>query len=463
MIIKTPLWEHQKTMLDFALSRINDKGYAWWLAGCSTGKTLAAYQYIKEMGYKKVLVITTKAGAQSAWLEDARKHVEGLKVVTPVGESREDKRDMLRSVGDGVFVINYESSWRIIDDIQKHKFDFILTDESHKIKAHNSTQSLRIAEIAANIPHRLAMTGTGFDERPTDVYGQVRYLSPEKERGKRYHSAIFGTWTRFFDRYVDYIRHNNIPLIKGYKNQAELREIINPFTLYVDSEKVLTLPDVVDIERSIPMTPKIAKAYHDMEKDFVVRFGGDVLIADNVLEQAIRLHQITSGYYPNEDGLATPIVEDKDNPKLQATIDILDEIGGKPTVIFTRFREDVAILKRNLEENGYGVRLLTGSVNQQMDWQHNGAGQILIANIAAGGEAVDLTRARYCIYYSIGHSRSSYIQSLARIRRKGADLAHPVTYYHLIMEKSIDVAIRRAMGKKGEFADYLKDGLVNCT
>lgn len=481
MELKTTLWEHQNTMLNFALDRLNTTdemvvghgwdvatikgGYAWWLAGCSTGKTLAAFALMHTMNFKKVLVITTKAGAISAWLKGAEKHLDNVTVVAPVGMTKAQKKLELVGKKDStyIYVINYESAWRIKSELIRFGFECIITDESHKIKAHNSAQSIGIAEIASYIPYKLAMTGTGFEEKPTDVYGQVRYLDPIREKRKSWQSNILGTWTKFFDTYVTYYSHNNVKIPKGYKNLDDLRSILDPFTLYVDSEVVLDLPNVVDIERYVAPNKAIATAYRDMELDFVTRVGGDVIVADSILEQSLRLHQITSGYYPNKLGEATALVPDKENPKLQEVLSILDEIGGKPTVIFTRFREDVAILKRNLEANGYSVRLLTGDTNQQVEWQYNNDGQILIANIQAGGEAVDLTRSRYCIYYSIGHSRASFVQSLARIRRVGADLNHPVTYYHIMMKDTIDVAIRKGMQGKGELSEYLLEGLKNRT
>ena len=479
MIVKTSLWKHQQQMVDFALSRLNsDKaitvgsgwnisqingGMSYWLAGCSTGKTLSIYKVIEMMNYKKVLIVTTKAAAVSAWKKDAEKHLENVNVVTAIGDSKNAKKQaLIANNGDTfVYVINYESAWRIAPELIRTGFDLLVLDESHKAKAHNSAQSKGLAEIASYIPHKIAMTGTGFSERITDVYGQVRALQPVRMPRIGWQSEILGKWTDFFEKYVDYFTYEGKKIPKGYKNVDELKEILQPFTLYVDSEVVLDLPNVIDIDYNVPMSNEISTAYQQMSTRFLADLHGGIVVADNILEQAIRLHQITSGYLPNELGEATPIVPDNKNPKLLATLDILDEIGGKPTVIFTRFREDVNTLQRNLEKNGYSTKLLTGTINQQIEWQYDKQGQILIANIQAGGEGVDLTRARYCIYYSIGHSRTSYIQSLARIRRVGADLNFPVTYYNLIMENSIDIDIRNAMLGKATLEQSLLDGVTN--
>ena len=143
-----------------------------------------------------------------------------------------------------------------------------------------------------------------------------------------------------------------------------------------------------------------------------------------------------------------------DDTKLKECLAILDEIGGKPVVIFTRFQEDV----RKLQQDIPGAKLLVGGCHEHIEWQA-GEGQVLIANIAAGSTGVNLSRARYCIYYSIGHSRTDYNQSRYRIRRPGSDLAYPIAYYHILMEGSIDIAIRRALASKGLMSGELLAGL----
>ena len=47
-----------------------------WNAKMRFGKTFAAYQLAKKMGYKKVLVLTFKPAVQSAWEEDLQTHID---------------------------------------------------------------------------------------------------------------------------------------------------------------------------------------------------------------------------------------------------------------------------------------------------------------------------------------------------------------------------------------------------
>ena len=63
-----------------------------WNAKMRFGKTFAAYQLAKRMGWRKVLVLTFKPAVQSAWAEDLKGHVDfkGWQFISPGGLSYED-------------------------------------------------------------------------------------------------------------------------------------------------------------------------------------------------------------------------------------------------------------------------------------------------------------------------------------------------------------------------------------
>ena len=77
-----------------------------WNAKMRFGKTFAAYQLAKRMGWKKVLVLTFKPAVQSAWEEDLRTHVdfEGWQFIASIdvpktGEPEYDRNRPLVSFG----------------------------------------------------------------------------------------------------------------------------------------------------------------------------------------------------------------------------------------------------------------------------------------------------------------------------------------------------------------------------
>ncbi len=63
-----------------------------WNAKMRFGKTFAAYQLARKMGWKKLLVLTFKPAVQNAWEEDLNSHVdfEGWQFISPGGLSYEE-------------------------------------------------------------------------------------------------------------------------------------------------------------------------------------------------------------------------------------------------------------------------------------------------------------------------------------------------------------------------------------
>lgn len=449
MIIKTELWEHQRNAKAVALKSLAERGVFWLLAGCATGKTLTMLSVIAALQVNRVLVITTKSAMNSSWGEDVKAHTEGLNcVILDKGDSVDKGNALYRKYSmPTVFVLNYETASIIWRDIYEAGFDMVICDESQRIKTYNSGVSINLAKACWRVKYKIAMTGTPWDDRPTDVYGQVRWLMPELLRRGHPRSKVFGSWGDFFEEYVIYYQlGHGVKVPKAYKKLGKLTRIIAPFTMKIDSEEVLDLPPEMDIVRHFEMPAKMERLYKSLEEHYIA----EGVTVDNALVLGLRLHQLTCG---NFDG------ERIDSTKATEVLAILEEIGGQPAVIFTTFEDDVKYLSDLLTSKGYSVKLLIGGTHEHEAWQ-KGEGDILIANIAAGSEGVNLTRARYCIYYSLGFSRTQYNQSRYRIRRPGSDKTLPITYYHLIMRNSIDETIREALKDKGDVAEVIYRGIV---
>ena len=76
---------------------------------------------------------------------------------------------------------------------------------------------------------------------------------------------------------------------------------------------------------------------------------------------------------------------------------------------------------------------------------------MLAVQIQAGGLGLDLTKARYCVYYSPGFGLGEYLQSMARLHRPGQ--TRPVQYIHLIAAGTVDELVVRALDRKEDLID----------
>jgi hypothetical protein len=104
-----------------------------WNAKMRFGKTFAAYQLAKEMGWKKILVLTFKPAVESAWEEDLLTHVDfdGWRFVT--GKTAEQKTPLVCFGSFQDFLgknevggIKAKNEW-----VHKTKWDCVILDEYH--------------------------------------------------------------------------------------------------------------------------------------------------------------------------------------------------------------------------------------------------------------------------------------------------------------------------------------------
>ena len=367
-------------------------------------------------------------------MAEAIKHTSGLAVNVPkrtVAVRQEELNNWFdgEHIGPRLGVINYEAARKM--DIASWGIDVVVADESHRLKSYNSKQSVALAKSCKDIPYKIAMTGTAFEDRPTDLYGQERWLYPAWSRG-RLRSERISTWGNFFEKFVKYYVMDNIKIPTGYKN---LDEMVLPHLLTINTDDVLDLPEAHHITREVQATPALRKQYNEMRDEMLTEIDGEMVVADNPMTKALRLHQITSG------------------GKLEALMGLVEEIGNQPFVVFTRFRNDVVNISRELNTRDYYVDELTGEMDSHESWKA-GHSQALIANMQAGSTGVDFSRASVAIYFSVGYSRTDYHQSLARLRRPGAD--RPITYYHLVMDNTIDETIEHILNTKGSVADEFR-------
>lgn len=459
--ITCKMWDHQHNLSTWATDKLSECGHAHWIAGCSVGKTLAALAIATTM--KRTLVLTVKSAITNAWINDIKTKTDGFVIVAPskgtVAQRQEAIIDMLDDSKQCIVILNYEAAALMdVKAIRKMDFQFVIADEVHKLKSHDSKRSKMLAIACQYIPYKLGMTGTSWNDRPTDIYGQFRFYQPRKE-GKLLASELLGNWYQFFERYVTYYKIENIKIPTGYKNLDKLAEVIDPHTFYLKTEDAIALPPVQHINVVLPMTPEMKRAYRDMEDDMVVEFGEELMTATCTLACATRLHQLTSGVWTNTDLKEVRTLKEG-SPKTEAALEILDSIGDAPVVIFTRFTIDVENLEHALDKAGITHLKVVGGTYQQDEWVA-GKAQVLICNMSAGATGLNLQRARYGIYYSTGHSSTDYEQSLWRIRRPGSDITQHIVYYHIMIENSVDVEIQQAISSKQDVASQLLAGLRN--
>ena len=120
-------------------------------------------------------------------------------------------------------------------------------------------------------------------------------------------------------------------------------------------------------------------------------------------------------------------------------------------MVFARFRNDLDAIAATAEKMKRPHFEISGRVKSLDEW--NARGGVLAVQIQAGGLGLDLTAARYCVYYSLGFSLGDYLQSVARLHRPGQTSL--VDYIHLVAAGSIDEIIVNALENKEDVVNRI--------
>jgi SNF2 family DNA or RNA helicase len=176
--------------------------------------------------------------------------------------------------------------------------------------------------------------------------------------------------------------------------------------------------------------------------------------------QLLRLQQICGGYVRFDDEATARQISDGNPAKAQRLADMMeDSPSAEPFVIFCRFSSDIAAVKAAANAVGRSVSELSGARNQLAEWQA-GDTDVLVAQIQSGGIGIDLTRAAYGVFYSLGYSLAEYEQAVARLHRPGQE--RRTTIYHLTAtangRATVDGRVYEALRERKEVVNAIIDG-----
>lgn len=460
-IFKTEPWEHQRAALEYLYNR--DCAALYTAPG--TGKTKVMIDLIINRGFKRVLIVCTNKGCE-VWQKQFKIHSDlpTFSVLNLSGMSTAGKVSALKSlpkkrnsVGLTVVICNYEGVWRepLAKELLKKStgIDCVICDESHRIKTPGSKVSRFLTRLSGVVPYRYLVTGTPAAESPMDIYAQYRFLDKN----------IFGTsFQRFKDRYqnldVQATLRVGFPILdktNPYKNLDELQEKM--FSCAFLAESTVKLPKQLNIVTSYTIGKKTERLYKELRKEGVLICKQGYLEVSNVLTMSLREQQLVSGYVQIETETKDKKLIRVSEERVEVLQDLLEQFAkGEPIVIFAKYRKDLKNIRKLCQKLGRGYSEISGTENTQEDWD-KGKTSIIGVQYSSGSESIDLTRARYCIYYSLTTQLALYEQSKKRIHRPGQ--TRPVTYYHICAKmskgKTIDEKILHALKTKQDVVEYL--------
>ncbi len=504
---ETKPFQHQLEGLKFAIQK---HGKALFYCEPGTGKTyiavnFAGFMFMAEKG--DLIFVTAPLAGLGQWEKQIKLHLsKSIPVdIVRLPSSSKKKIEMLRSLQARLtrqkfigaprkltFVLmNYGSFHRknLVAQLLRMAFDVACADECHRIGNPNTAQSKALWRIGQTAKYRLGLSGTPLRKSPVDFFGQVRFIDAmiftKKDEGTG--RTVPMTWSDFKKEYA--IQDNpNLPgLITGVRNVEDIYAKVKSIAFIRRKDQCLDLPPKTHEIISIPLTGRSLDDYISMSEEMVAEIDKNAQllsdlraglttdltrdltdkekrqtyfnIARSLVSKMTKLRQLACGINVGltEDG------SDKKtfitgHDKLKAVIDIAEDViaNNRQVVIVTVFRPDIAryidACKKKKWTYGTIYGDITGAKRDQMiDAFQAGKLQVMIVQIQAGSEAMDLFAASDMIFAAVDWSHTNMTQVEDRIHRQGQ--TSPCTYYFVIAEHTIEEDILETLAAKQDFDD----------
>ena len=418
-----------------------------------SGKTLTSLERVIQNGTKNLLVICPQK-IITQWWDVIEKHTDFEPLKYKLTMTAKNKNDLFYTYASKnlkeskCIVVNFDilDKLTLLTPLINDNWT-IIVDESHKIKNVGTIKNpvkttKKCLELGEKTPYKIILTATPTEKENggyIDLYSQLRFLG-----------YIDYSETYFKNNFciIDHIQVPGMPFpikkIIGYKIKNinnELRPILNATCRYYAPKYGDYEPQMVDIK--IPKAKNYAKLLRErMYKDIVI---------DNVSAMRIAKKSLISGKITGTDEYGQRFNYEDNNEKSSWLEEFLSNTDEVVSVLYNYNVEKDKIVevcerlhKKYIIINGEVVDK-PAELKKEFD--------VVIGQYQAFSESLDglQYKCHLMIFYSMPDSSLSYKQSLGRIDRIGQ--VNVPTYYHLIMEGTIDEKIYEMLKNKVEFSE----------
>lgn len=320
----------------------------------------------------------------------------------------------------------------------------ISVDESTLIGKPGSKQTKAAVKLRRLCSMARIMSGTPVIKSPMKAYSQFGFLDED--------ILGFGSFYSFRNHYCVMGGFEGRQIL-FYKNLPELNEKIASCSFRILKADCLELPPQEYLKRRVQMSAPQAKAYGEMQTDFITQNEASGRVeAKIVLEQRLRLQQITGGYLPIIDPETdksigvTPLIEPQNNPKFKEVLNILEEGGEQRMIVWARFTHEIEALVELLNDAGYPTLPFYGALSDKekisvrKSFARDKKYRNIVGNPKAGGMGIDEFKyASLVAYVSTDPDTEKRVQSEDRNHRIGSEMHDLITYWDIICPNTVDI------------------------
>lgn len=370
--------------------------------------------------------------------------------------------------------------WTQADHILNHEWDATILDEAHRIKDRDAKWTVNLKKMKT--AHRHIMTGTGFINRPDELWSLLNFLNRSE----------FSSYHRFMDHFCEIDTWSGFTQVVGVnqENKEEFRDLVRTVGVRRTLDEVMpNIREPLFQRHEIDLNPTQRKMYNEIKTALrTLDQQGAEINSPNVLSLLNRLRQITvatpqvvgTGFDRNTGRRVQHVRLVEPSSKLDTVMEILeglewDEENRHPLVVFSNFRDPLELLKARLDKHNEACDKMGMHEDMYMRYIHlqqedndqarmrkwreefpSMKYRVFMSTLQLGGESINLTPARHVVFLDRSWSPKDNMQGIGRIRRPGQE-GQPIVI-NIEANNTTDSYVERTnIRKHGWFSEVFGD------
>lgn len=490
-----------------ALRFLYTLGSAGILAEPGMGKTKVFLDYIHLMGFRRSIVVCPVA-LLGTWGEEAATHRPELSV--HVVRSTKWVEELPRMREAQLVVINYDKAVALMEGLRDEiHFDAINVDEG-LIKNPSTSRTQAITEIGSGIKHRVISSGTLINNSPLDLFAPVRFVEP---------SLVGSSYSKFKSRYAIESKprkkadgSTSIPFVVGYRNVAEMRDILESCSIVMTKAQWLKLPPKTFKVIRCVTSEEQKRVFADLQSNYQATFQGKSVEVPSPLVLAAKQCQVANGFVywsesadlfgeelslfgedqfydkPKKGKKGAPkpkgeILFFDEQPKIKAMLDLLKgQLASRRVVMWYNLKAERKLIEDGLTEAGIKFLTIAGgekdTSGKVKTFNRDSSFQVLLCQARAVNYGVTVLGNRDNektdegvvfgnldskvfteVFYSLNFSLEVFLQQQDRVHRIGQ--TQPCEYYILLSDFDVESYIYSVLESKKSVKESMMVDFVN--
>lgn len=463
------------------------------------GKTVVALTWLRNMAIDRAVVFC-KTAKKLDWAEECELWYPELEPIVVTGSAKE-RRELIQEAGryGGLCIVGLEvarthsrlapygsvaltQAEKTPKDLNFEAFEAAICDEAHRLADPKSKWTRAVWSVGHqdSVEHRLAMTATETTKGLDTIWSALHFADPVEWPSR----------SKFIERYVevftDFWGGKTYGVCRP-QMEEEWREIFEPRSRHLPKEVVL--PHLPKMERAgskkaaatgreeypwkvreVEMTKEQAAAYRQMtELSLAELRDGEVIAVTNAAAQYVRLGQFASSCAylgepkpvrdrkTGETVMRRPVELELPSNKIAAFLDDLEDWqkDDDPVIAFASSRKLLKLLASQLDKKKVPYSAVWGGQTEMERHEditrfRTGQTDLILVVISAGGEGLNLQRARVGAVLQRSWARWEDIQMEGRWQRPGSEQYESLLRVDYVSPGTVDVGQLDVLDDKDE-------------